>query len=60
MGEIKYYDGIPSGLRFDKYTKEQLSVLPPMPEVKPGEDYPERYKTAPLFWIGYRWQLIFD
>ena len=60
MEGIKWYDGIPTGKRFDEYSKEELNVLPPVPEVKPGVDYPVYYSKPPLYWVGYRWQLIFD
>ena len=60
MEELKYYQGIPADKRFDEYSEQELAVLPPMPEVKPGVDYPARYSKPPLYWTGYRWQLIFD
>lgn len=58
--EIKHYDGIQTGKRFDEYSEQELAVLPPIPEYKSGEDYPEYYDKAPLYWDGHRWQLIFE
>lgn len=59
-GNEKIYEGIEIGKRFDEYTEEELAVLPPVPDVKPGVDYPEYYQKPPLYWTGYRWMLDFE
>lgn len=56
----KFYEGIEIGKRFDQYPKEELAVLPPVPNFEAGVDYPEYYKTAPIYWTGYRWELHFE
>ena len=56
----KYYEGFPQK-RFNEYTKEELAQLPPIPKLIPGKDYPEVYgDNPPLYWIGFRWMLIYD
>lgn len=56
----KYYEGIEVGKRYDEYTKEELAVLPPVPEFVPGKDYPEYYKNPPIYWTGTRWDVYFE
>lgn len=56
----KYYEGIEAGKRYDEYSEEELLVLPPIPDLKPGIDYPKYYTKVPLYWNGYRWTLIFE
>jgi len=58
--EYKYYTGIEVGKRFDEYTEQELAILPPIPKVVAGEDYPARYSKPPLYWTGYRWMLDFE
>ena len=58
--QTKWYDGIPTGKKYNQYSKDELAKLPPIPEVKAGVDYPAHYKEPPLYWVGYRWQLIFE
>ena len=60
MNENKYYDGIKTGKRFDEYSEQELAFLPPLPKVEKGTDYPDYYDVPPLYWIGYRWMLIFE
>ena len=43
-----------------EYTEQELAVLPPIPDFKPGEDYPEYYKKPPIYWSGTRWELYFE
>lgn len=56
----KYYEGIPVGKRPEEYTEQQLAVLPPVPNFKPGEDYPEYYDKPPIYWTGRRWALLIE
>jgi len=53
-------EGIEVGKRYDEYTKEELAVMPAIPDYKPGEDYPERYEKMPLYWYGRKWVLIYE
>ena len=56
-----FLEGIPVGGKYTEYTKEQLAVMPPIPEFVRGEDYPEYYvKEAPIYWDGEEWVLVFD
>lgn len=56
----KFYEGIEIGKRFDEYTEQELAVLPPIPDFKPGEDYPAHYTKPPIYWTGTRWDVYFD
>lgn len=56
----KFYEGIEPFKRFDEYSKQELMVLPDIPNFEAGSDYPEEYETAPIYWNGYEWELIYE
>lgn len=56
----KFYEGIETGKRLDEYTEQELAVLPPVPDFKPGEDYPAYIKEPPIYWTGFRWEVYFE
>ena len=60
MAEKKYYSGIETGKKFNEYTERELDILPPIPKTVAGVDYPSYYKEPPLYWVGYKWELIFE
>lgn len=54
---MEKYRGIPIAKRFDEYTKEELEVLPPVPEYLINRKY-EFYDVPPIYWSGYSWESL--
>ncbi len=61
MTNEKFYEGIEIGKRYEEYSKAELEILPPLPNVEKGIDYPEFFKNQPPFvWTGRRWVLDYE